>query len=144
MPTKDKYHDNCKNALIKDAWTVTDEPLRLKWGGKDMYVDLGAEKLLIAQKNEHKIAVEIKTFTSMSEVNDLENALGQYLLYRSVMRKTEAERKLYLALPSMVYVNLFEEPLGKLIIEDYQLNLLIFDINKEEIVRWIPEIIIGN
>lgn len=140
MPAKDRYHDCCKNALIKDGWTITHDPLRLKWGSKDMYADLGAEKLLIAEKNKQKIAVEIKTFTSISEINALENALGQYLLYRSVIRKTEAERKLYLAIPSIVYVDIFEEPLGKLIIEDYQVNLLIFDINSEEILQWFPEI----
>jgi hypothetical protein len=144
MPTKDRYHDNCKNALIKDGWTITHDPLRLKWGSKDLYADLGAEKLLIAEKNQQKIAVEIKTFIAISEVNALENALGQYLLYRSVIARTEAERILYLAIPSVVYVNIFEEPLGQLIREDYQLNLLIFDLNKEEIVQWIPEIIIGN
>lgn len=144
MPVRDVYHNQVKNALIKDGWTITNDPLRLKWGSKDMYVDLGAEKLLIAEKNQQKIAVEIKTFTSISEINALENALGQYLLYRSVMRKTEIERKLYLAIPYTIYMDIFEEPLGKLLREDYQLNLLIFDINSEEIVQWIPEIIIAK
>lgn len=76
--------------------------------------------------------------------NQVKNALGQYLLYRSVMRKTEIERKLYLAIPYTIYMDIFEEPLGKLLREDYQLNLLIFDINSEEIVQWIPEIIIAK
>ncbi|GGA02168.1 element excision factor XisH family protein [Okeania sp. KiyG1] len=137
MPTKDRYHDNCKNALIKDSWTITHDPLRLRWGSKDMYVDLGAEKLLIAEKNQNKIAVEIKTFAAMSEVNALENALGQYLLYRSVISRTEPDRKLYLAIPSIVYADIFEDGLGKIITEDYQLLLLIFDINLEEIIEWI-------
>lgn len=140
MPAKDIYHNQVKNALIKDGWTITHDPLRLKWGSKDMYADLGAEKLLVAQKAEKKIAVEIKTFVSISEVNALENALGQYLLYRSVIGRTEPERQLYLAIPNVAYVDVFEEPLGKLIIEDYQLNLLIFDVNLEEILQWIPEI----
>lgn len=144
MPVRDIYHNQVKNALIKDGWTITNDPLRLKWGSKDMYVDLGAEKLLIAEKNQQKIAVEIKTFTSISEINALENALGQYLLYRSVIRKTETERKLYLAIPYTVYVDIFEEPLGRLLREDYQLNLLIFDIDSEEIVQWIPEITIAK
>lgn len=144
MPVRDIYHNQVKNALIKDGWTITNDPLRLKWGSKDMYVDLGAEKLLIAEKNQQKIAVEIKTFTSVSEINALENALGQYLLYRSVIRKTATERKLYLAIPTIVYTDIFAEPLGELLLEDYQLNLLIFDINLEEIVQWIPEITIAK
>ncbi len=138
MPAKDIYHDCVKEALIKDGWTITDDPLRLRWGIKDMYVDLAAEKLFIAEKNNIKIAVEIKTFTAASEINAIEKALGQYLLYRSVIRKIEPERVLYLAIPNTIYVDIFEEPLGQLIREDYQILLLIFDIELEEITAWIP------
>ncbi|MDM8527735.1 element excision factor XisH family protein [Anaerolineales bacterium HSG24] len=49
------YHDNMKNALIKDDWIVTHEQMHLKWGAKDMYVDLGAEKFMAAEKNGQKI-----------------------------------------------------------------------------------------
>ena len=48
MPARDIYHDAVKNALLKDGWTITDDPLHLKWGQKDMYVDLGAQQLLAA------------------------------------------------------------------------------------------------
>lgn len=40
-------------------------------------------------------------------------------------------------------MDIFQEPLGQLR-EDYQVNLLIFDINSEEIVQWIPEITIAK
>ena len=56
MPAKDIYHNNVKNALIKDGWKITHDPLRLEWGGKDMYVDLGAEELLAAEKGGRQIA----------------------------------------------------------------------------------------
>jgi hypothetical protein len=29
MPAKDIYHETVKNALIKDGWTITDDPLKL-------------------------------------------------------------------------------------------------------------------
>ncbi len=32
MPARDKVHDIVKNALIKDGWTITDDPLTLKFG----------------------------------------------------------------------------------------------------------------
>ncbi|MEH2271626.1 MAG: element excision factor XisH family protein [Nostoc sp.] len=38
------YHENLKNVLIKDAWTITHDPFHLKWGRKDLDVDLAAEK----------------------------------------------------------------------------------------------------
>ena len=75
---KDRYHDCVKNALIKDGWVITHDPLRLPWGGKDMYIDLGAELLLAAEKGEQRIAVEIKSFLGRSELEDLERALGQF------------------------------------------------------------------
>lgn len=58
MPAKDRYHDAVKAALVRDGWTITHDPLTLRWGKKDMFVDLGAEKLLAAEKGERKIAVE--------------------------------------------------------------------------------------
>jgi len=78
MPAKDVYHDRVVNALIKDGWTITDDPLRLTFGGQNFYVDLGAEHPIGAKKGGRKIAVEIKSFVSDSPMRDLELALGQY------------------------------------------------------------------
>ena len=57
MPAKDIYHDTVKNALIKDGWTITNDPLSLKIGKKDIYIDLAAEKLLVAEKKGQKIVI---------------------------------------------------------------------------------------
>lgn len=85
MPAKDIYHDCVKNALIKDGWKITDDPLSLKIGKKDIFIDLAAEKLLAAEKQGKKIAVELKSFIGISEVEDLKNALGQYILYEKIL-----------------------------------------------------------
>ncbi|HAT14634.1 MAG TPA: fatty-acid synthase [Microcoleaceae bacterium UBA11344] len=138
MPAKDLYHNVVKNALIKDGWRITHDPLRLKWGIKDMYVDLGAERILSAEKAGQKIAVEVKSFVGASDMNDLENALGQYLVYRSVIARTEPDRKLYLAITQSVFGELLSEPLGQIIIADYQVCLIVFDEKNEEIVQWEP------
>ena len=68
MPAKDIYHDTVKNALIKDGWTITDDPLSLKVGKKDIFIDLAANKLLVAEKKDKKIAVEVKSFIGTSEI----------------------------------------------------------------------------
>lgn len=107
MPTRDRYHENVKNALIKDGWTITDEPLHLKYGKRDLYVDLGAERLLAAEKDDQKIAVEIKTFGSASKMTDLEQAVGQYLAYLFVLHRIEPDRALYLAVHDEVFADLF-------------------------------------
>ncbi|MFB2974290.1 element excision factor XisH family protein [Aerosakkonema sp. BLCC-F183] len=138
MPARDKYHDNFKNALSKDGWTITHDPLRLKWGNKDLYVDLGAEQLLTAEKAGCQIAVEIKSFGGASEMNDIENAVGQYFVYRSVLARTEPNRTLYIAVHDRIFIDIFEEAVGRLIIQDYQIPLIVFDPQMEVILRWIP------
>ena len=138
MPARDKYHSQVRNALIKDEWTITHDPLRLTWGAKDMYVDLGAERLIAAEKGTQKIAVEIKTFTSLSEMEDLEKAVGQYVVYHDVMSKVEPERELYLAVSETVFVSLFEEPIGRLLLDNHRVRLIVFDPQREVIRQWTP------
>ena len=140
MPARDFYHNAVRNALVKDGWKITHDPLTLRWGRKDLFVDLGAEKLLAAEKEGRRIAVEIKSFLGHSEVEDLKNALGQYILYRDIMGELESEkdRELYLAVHRAAYADVFEEPFGSLLIDKGHLRLLVFDERKEEIWRWIP------
>ncbi|MBI3958733.1 MAG: XisH family protein [Chloroflexi bacterium] len=137
MPAKDIYHDAVKQALIKAGWAITHDPLRLQWGSKDMYVDLGAEQLLAAEKGGRKIAVEIKSFVGPSEIEDLKNAVGQFVLYRTIMRKTEPDRELYIAVRQAIFLELFEEPVGTLLLESEHIRLIVFDPQAEEIVKWI-------
>jgi hypothetical protein len=138
MPALDIYHDAMKNALVKDGWTISHDPFHLRWGKKDMYVDLGARQLLAAEREERKIAVEIKSFVGASEMEDLKNAVGQFVLYRAVMRKTAPDRTLYLAVRDITFNSLFEEPVGQLLIADENLNLIVFEAQSEVIVQWIP------
>jgi len=91
---KDIYHDTVRTALEKDGWTITDDPLTLKVGRRSTYIDLGAEKLIAAEKEDQRIAVEVKSFISPSLVKDLEQALGQYIMYGQVLKQQNADRLL--------------------------------------------------
>ena len=137
MPALDLYHNTVKKSLINDGWIITHDPLHLKWGKKDMYVDLGAKQVLAAERGEQKIAVEVKSFVSDSEMQDLREAIGQFTIYRSVLLRTYPEHTLYLAVRDITYESLFEEPIGQLMIEDEKLKLIVFDPNQEAIVKWI-------
>lgn len=136
MPARDIYHEAVKNALIKDGWTITHDPLRLAWGAKDMYIDLGAERVLGAEKAGRQIAVEIKSFLGDSELDDLEKAIGQFVLYRAVLSEREPGRTLYLAVPEDV-LSLFEEPLGALLLKNRLARVIGFSPTKEVLVQWI-------
>jgi len=79
MPARDFYHNTVITALQKDGWTITHDPYRLKLArGKNLFVDLGAERLIAAEKDLEKIAIEIKSFRSPSEMKALEEAIGQF------------------------------------------------------------------
>jgi hypothetical protein len=71
----------------------------LKWGGRNLFIDLGAESVLAAERGSQKIAVEIKSFLSDSTLADLHAAIGQYTVYHDILEELEPDRILYLALP---------------------------------------------
>src|SRR5437016_2369868 len=103
MPAKDTYHDEFRNALVKDGWTITHDPFTLAFGGQDVFVDIGAERMIAAEKGLTKIAVEIKSFVGISAIHELEVAVGQFAFYRSLLKRIEPNRKLYLAVPVAIF-----------------------------------------
>jgi len=78
MPKLDIYHDTVKRTLEKDNWTITHDPFFMKIGERKLYASLGAASDISAEKGHEKIVVEIKSFIGKSDVNDLENAIGQF------------------------------------------------------------------
>ncbi|MGD1867536.1 MAG: element excision factor XisH family protein [Phormidesmis sp.] len=139
MPAKDFHHDTVKAALIRDGWTITDDPLTLKLGLRSVHIDLGAEKLIAAEKGADKIAVEIKSFSSPSPLNDLENAWGQFFMYARTLQRREPDRILYLAVSSTTFDTIFLEEAGQLLLEEPDFRIIVFDPKTEEIIRWIPQ-----
>jgi XisH protein len=138
MPARDLYHQSVKTALIRDGWTITHDPFRIRLArGKNLFVDLGAERLIAADRGSEKIAVEIKSFTRASDMKDLEEALGQYVLYERLLVRYAADRRLYLAVTEEVRKSVFEEEAGQVLLEDEVLRLVTFDPEQEVIVQWI-------
>src|SRR5262249_61450392 len=86
MPARNIYHAVVVRALTADGWTITHDPYPLSFGGKDLFVDLGAEEpTLAAEKEGRRIAVEIQSFLGRSPVRSLEEAVGQYEVYRLLL-----------------------------------------------------------
>ncbi len=139
MPARDFDHHHVRRVLEADGWTITHDPLRLRWGVRDLYVDLGAERLLAAHKGALKIAVEIKSFVGASVVDDIEKALGQFTLYLDVLERLDPDRILYMAVSASVREEVFDDPLGQLLLAKRRINLLIYHPEKETISQWTPE-----
>lgn len=137
MPAKDRFHEIVKIALQKDGWTITDDPLTLRLGLRDVFVDLGAQKLLAAEREGRKIAVEIKSFIGQSPVKEWENAIGQYILYLKVISGLEPDRTLYLAIRREIYISFFSEEIVQVVLVDGLIKIVVFDPVQEVITQWL-------
>ncbi|WP_373535183.1 element excision factor XisH family protein [Microcoleus sp.] len=136
MSAKDAFHEVVKNALQKDGWQITHDPYTLQAGTLELYIDLGAEKVVAAEKNGQKIAVEIKSFTGPSKISQFYTALGQFISYRAALQKQETDRILYLAVPTNVYDSFFTMGFIQSLVQQNQIHLIVYDIEQESIAQW--------
>jgi XisH protein len=134
---KDRFHNIVRNALEKEGWKITDDPYEINVDDVDFEIDLAAEELLGAEREGRKIAVEIKSFISPSNVSEFHTALGQFLNYRDALEKVEPERLLYLAVRLPVYETFFQRKFIISAVEKYQLRLMIYDVEREVISQWL-------
>ena len=133
---KDLFHQAVKNALVKEQWLITADPLKIKIDGVKLEIDLAAEKVIAAEKQGRKIAVEIKSFLNTSAITDFHAALGQFLNYRLALQMTEANRVLYLAVPLETFTSFFQERFVQEAVKLYQILLVVYDPEKEVVSEW--------
>lgn len=136
MPVRDIYHEQARGALIKDGWRITHDPLTVKYKGALVFIDLGAEKRLRDELGERRVAIEVKVLGG-SLTGDFEKAVGQYRLYQFMLKRQESPRELFLAVPLEAYESLQEIPALIEFIAEERISLLVFDVEREEIVQWI-------
>ncbi len=137
MAAKDKYNNQVRHALEKDGWVITHDPYFLKLEGVNYPVDLGAEKMIAAQKENRKILVEIKSFAAESIPNEFHTALGQYLDYELGLEELEPDRILFLAIPEKIYHTIQKIPILLKALNRFEVNVVIFDPNLEEVKQWL-------
>jgi XisH protein len=136
VSAKDVFHDAVRRALEKEQWIITNDPLFLRFGGVEMYIDLAAEQLMSAEKDGEKIAVEIKSFIGVSATTEFSTALGQFLKYQLALEEEQPDRILYLAIPFDAYRSFFTLELPRRLVERYRVNLIIYEPEAETIFRW--------
>lgn len=136
MSARDLFHQAVVNALLKEQWLITHDPLEIQLEETKLKIDLGAERLIAADKGEEKIAIEIKSFASNSPVSDFHTALGQFLNYQIILEETQSERELYLAVPNDTCISFFQTRLAKIAVEKYNIKIIVYDPIAEVIVKW--------
>jgi XisH protein len=134
---KDKYHNIVKKALQDLGWTITNDPFYIPTLKRKLEIDLGAERVIAAEKENQKIAIEIKSFVGLSEIHEFYKALGQFNYYQLALEDHQIERVLYLAVPSDIYDTLFTEPLTLKAIERFNIKIIVYNIKNENIEKWI-------
>jgi hypothetical protein len=136
MSARDLVHDAVCQALIKDGWTITDDPLYILVDDVRLSIDLGAERILGASKSGQTIAVEIKSFLGNSDLFAYHLALGQFLNYRLALKRTNPDRTLYLAISHDIYEEFFIKSFIQDSIAEYSIKLIIIDLVSQDIVLW--------
>jgi hypothetical protein len=135
VPAKDFYHETVKRALIKDGWAIDDEQVRLKIGSRNLWIDLQASQA----DGSLAVLIEVKGFeNSPSSVDELSDAVGQYMMYSVVLAARQIPTPLYLAVPVAAYQKIWSESLGQEIIQRLGIKLLVFDPTEKVIARWRP------
>jgi hypothetical protein len=137
MPAKDIYHDWVKESLIQAGWVISHDPLSFRIGKIGIHVDLGLENLIGAEKEQQKIAVEIKGFINASKITDFYAAFGQYICYKVALAREDPDRTLYLAIPAPIYNTFFREILIQDVLQEYPAKLLVYNLSNQEIQSWI-------
>ena len=139
MPAKDRYHEAARQALETAGWTITHDPLSLRAEGVRYDIDLGAEQFITAQKENRRIAVEVKSFLRDNLSANLYPAVGQMLIYQEAVEHSEEEkdRDLYLAIPLQAYLRLEKVPLNLTVLKKHGIKLIVFRTQPPTIERWI-------
>lgn len=132
MPAKDKLHDAAVRALLKDGWRIVSDSQTIKFNGRTLYLDI------VAEKEGRRIVVEVKG-DAFDEMAELEKAMGQYLLYRFVLARQYPDLTPFLAAPQGAFGRIFgtSQIDGPDFAAQFNLNFLVFDSKKEEIIQWI-------
>ena len=135
---KDIYHNLVKQALINERWTITHDPyyLSVGIGRKKVASDLGAEKFFTAEKGLVRILVEVKSFITSSNINELHHSAGQYDFYTLLLEDQDPNRIPYLAMPQDAYEDLIREPIIQTYLARHNVKLIIFDIENPIIYEW--------
>ncbi len=138
MSRKDQFHEAVKHALEKDGWLITHDPFTIQISEAiKLKIDLGAESTIAAQRDQEKIAIEIKSFITDSDISEFHAALGQYLNYIQALEDKEPDRTLHLAVPLETYDNFFQISFVQKSLKRHAINLIIYDPIEEEITAWI-------
>jgi hypothetical protein len=126
-----------KQGLIQAGWRITHDPYIFFNSTPQLAADLAAERLIAAEKDQKRIVVEIKSFLNLSQVTDLEKAIGQHQLYSWHLEEQEPERILYVAVPTYAWEGVFSTSVGRMALKRLNMQLIVYSVSGEGELQWI-------
>jgi hypothetical protein len=137
MPALDRCHPIVVRALEKDGWTVAPRQQELYVSKRHiLQIDIKATR----QQNgtsRSLLFVEVKCFANRGdETTDLYIALGQYLVYRSLLKQKNIQADLYLAVPITAYESVFKR-MGRAAVSENRIKMIVVDLEGEVITQWL-------
>lgn len=132
MPKLDSCHAQVVNALEKAGWLVSMKqyPIRVPTRVTPLFADIKARR-----GQDTIIVAEIKCF-ERGIAEEVYTAIGQYLVYRAMMRQLGISHPLYLAIPLIAYRGIFQQ-LGRDVVRETTIKLIVVDIEREVIESWL-------
>jgi hypothetical protein len=134
LPALDHFQPVVVHALQKAGWQITESPFTLRVDKRNLFIDIKAQSTTDAREI---IVVEIKGFEGQSQIHNLEEAIGQYVIYRVLMEDLGYDFPLYLAVPQATYELVFLERVGRVIQQSLHVKIIVIDSDREEVARWI-------
>ena len=134
---KDFFYEIFKEILLSDGWKITHDPYQVRVGSIGYEIDFGAEKLIGAEKNNKKIAIELKSFNGPSNINEFHKAVGQFNDYFVILEMLDPSRILYLAVPEKTWNTFFQEIVIQKAIQRIQAKVIVYNPSTKKIVKWI-------
>lgn len=133
----DKIHKDVKTALEKEGWKITKDPYLIPSGGINFKIDLESEKVIAAEKNGDRIAVEVKSLVGTSLVYAFYPAFGQYLFYRDALNDEGIDQEVYMAISNVSFIRINRIPFLRKRIKQYNIKFIVVDTYKQKIIKWI-------
>ena len=135
MPSFDQCHNQVMRALQKDGWRITEQQVPMKLGRRRVFIDLRATHGANGSRQELAL-IEVKCFPDPQNTSqDIYTAVGQYILYRAMLRELELDIPLYLSIPEVIYNDVFDTIVQRAVAES-QIKLVIVNLDEERVVRW--------
>ena len=139
MPAHDVFHAAVKEGLIKEGWTITDDPLIIEFGGQRPVHRPGCgEGSSPPRRGSERIAVEVKSFLGPSLVTRFSHGPGAILeLPACLGRQGSRSRPLPGGAGTDLFRVLYAPARHKTRSSVMRVHLIVYDPESEALVQWI-------